>query len=208
MDKPLIVQTIQLALTPVFMLVAIRNIMNILSTRLARIVDRPGQARSSAQVIPQGVVILLDGQLVTVLTPADRDALRNQSMAQLQRQTLARIDAAVAAAEQARLPQRIVQGLAWVLLASVAAFSFLWVLRLLLRRLRHRVDAWVKVRLEQVRFRTLGCYPLTGAIRSSAATLDEVIAEMRASHHSEREGRLIDRDETGSMEKKKREGYF
>lgn len=65
-----------------------------------------------------------------------------------------------------------------------------------------------RVRMERVRFRTLGCYPLTGAIRSSAATLDEVIDEMRASTQSERQGRLIDHDETGSMEKKKREGYF
>ncbi len=63
-------------------------------------------------------------------------------------------------------------------------------------------------RMERVRFRTLGCYPLTGAIRSDADTLDAVIAEMRASTTSERQGRLIDTDEAGSMEKKKREGYF
>jgi sulfate adenylyltransferase subunit 2 len=63
-------------------------------------------------------------------------------------------------------------------------------------------------RMETVRFRTLGCYPLTGAIRSTAATLDEIIAEMRRSRSSERQGRLIDHDESGSMEKKKREGYF
>jgi sulfate adenylyltransferase subunit 2 len=63
-------------------------------------------------------------------------------------------------------------------------------------------------RMEHIRFRTLGCYPLTGAIRSRAATLPEMIAEMRASRTSEREGRLIDHDESGSMEKKKREGYF
>ena len=62
--------------------------------------------------------------------------------------------------------------------------------------------------MEHIRFRTLGCYPLTGAIRSQAATLPEMIAEMRASTMSEREGRLIDHDESGSMEKKKREGYF
>ena len=62
--------------------------------------------------------------------------------------------------------------------------------------------------MESVRFRTLGCYPLTGAIRSRAASLPEIIAEMRASTTSEREGRLIDHDESGSMEKKKREGYF
>jgi sulfate adenylyltransferase subunit 2 len=59
-----------------------------------------------------------------------------------------------------------------------------------------------------VRFRTLGCYPLTGAIRSDAATLDTIIAEMRGSRTSERQGRVIDHDESGSMEKKKREGYF
>ena len=60
----------------------------------------------------------------------------------------------------------------------------------------------------RVRFRTLGCYPLTGAIESGAATLDAIIAEMRESTRSERQGRVIDHDETGSMEKKKREGYF
>ncbi len=59
-----------------------------------------------------------------------------------------------------------------------------------------------------VRFRTLGCYPLSGAVESSAGTLEEVIAEMRASRTSERQGRLIDSDEDASMEKKKREGYF
>ncbi len=63
-------------------------------------------------------------------------------------------------------------------------------------------------RLEKVRFRTLGCYPLSGAIRSDADTLTDIIAEMRASTTSERQGRLIDYDESGSMEKKKREGYF
>jgi sulfate adenylyltransferase subunit 2 len=63
-------------------------------------------------------------------------------------------------------------------------------------------------RLERVRFRTLGCYPLSGAIRSDAETLDGIIAEMRSANTSERQGRLIDHDESGSMEKKKREGYF
>jgi sulfate adenylyltransferase subunit 2 len=65
-----------------------------------------------------------------------------------------------------------------------------------------------KPRMMQVRFRTLGCYPLTGAIKSDARTLDAVIAELRASMSSERQGRIIDHDESGSMEKKKREGYF
>jgi sulfate adenylyltransferase subunit 2 len=60
----------------------------------------------------------------------------------------------------------------------------------------------------KVRFRTLGCYPLTGAIESEADTLDAVIAEMRASRSSERQGRLIDHDGSASMEQKKQEGYF
>ena len=61
---------------------------------------------------------------------------------------------------------------------------------------------------EMVRFRTLGCYPLTGAINSDATTLPEIIREMLLSTSSEREGRLIDKDQIGSMEKKKMEGYF
>ena len=61
---------------------------------------------------------------------------------------------------------------------------------------------------EMVRFRTLGCYPLTGAIRSDAGDLPSIIMEMQASRTSEREGRLIDSDSVGSMEKKKQEGYF
>ena len=59
-----------------------------------------------------------------------------------------------------------------------------------------------------VRFRTLGCYPLTGAIDSDADTLEAIVGEMLTARTSERQGRLIDRDEAGSMEKKKREGYF
>ncbi|WP_028926560.1 sulfate adenylyltransferase subunit CysD [Pseudonocardia acaciae] len=59
-----------------------------------------------------------------------------------------------------------------------------------------------------VRFRTLGCYPLTGAIESTARTVPEVVEEMRAATTSERQGRVIDRDQSGSMERKKREGYF
>lgn len=59
-----------------------------------------------------------------------------------------------------------------------------------------------------IRFRTLGCFPLTGAIRSTATTLDDIIAELETATVSERQGRAIDRDQSGSMEKKKREGYF
>ncbi|PCC67917.1 sulfate adenylyltransferase subunit 2 [Nannocystis exedens] len=62
--------------------------------------------------------------------------------------------------------------------------------------------------LRKVRFRTLGCYPLTGAIESPAATVPEIIEEMLVATHSERQGRLIDYDEAGSMEQKKKEGYF
>jgi sulfate adenylyltransferase subunit 2 len=62
--------------------------------------------------------------------------------------------------------------------------------------------------VRMVRFRSLGCYPLSAAIESSAATLDEIIEEMMTARTSERSGRLIDSDEAASMEKKKREGYF
>jgi sulfate adenylyltransferase subunit 2 len=62
--------------------------------------------------------------------------------------------------------------------------------------------------MKRVRFRTLGCYPLTGAVESDAATVEDLLEEMLASRTSERQGRLIDQDQAGSMEKKKREGYF
>ena len=62
--------------------------------------------------------------------------------------------------------------------------------------------------LKKVRFRTLGCYPLTGAVESDATTLPEIIQEMLLTRSSERQGRLIDHDQAGSMEEKKKEGYF
>jgi len=65
-----------------------------------------------------------------------------------------------------------------------------------------------QVQTKSVRFRTLGCYPLTGAVESTAATLPEIIQEMLLTRTSERQGRLIDHDQAGSMEKKKQEGYF
>jgi len=65
-----------------------------------------------------------------------------------------------------------------------------------------------KPRMLSVRFRTLGCYPLSGAVESEADTLDKVIEEMLRARTSERQGRLIDHDQSGSMEEKKREGYF
>ena len=61
---------------------------------------------------------------------------------------------------------------------------------------------------KMVRFRTLGCYPLTGAVESEATTLPEIIQEMLLTTTSERQGRVIDHDSSGSMEKKKQEGYF
>jgi sulfate adenylyltransferase subunit 2 len=63
-------------------------------------------------------------------------------------------------------------------------------------------------KLRNVRFRTLGCYPLTGAVESDASTLTEIIQEMLLTTSSERQGRVIDHDSSGSMEKKKQEGYF
>jgi len=62
--------------------------------------------------------------------------------------------------------------------------------------------------LRKVRFRTLGCYPLTGAIESTADSLSAIIGEMLAARTSERQGRVIDHDAAASMEKKKQEGYF
>jgi sulfate adenylyltransferase subunit 2 len=62
--------------------------------------------------------------------------------------------------------------------------------------------------MRKVRFRTLGCYPLTGAVESEASTLQEIIQEMLLTTTSERQGRAIDHDSSGSMEKKKMEGYF
>jgi len=73
---------------------------------------------------------------------------------------------------------------------------------------RMRLEPGEKPQIRRVRFRTLGCYPLTGAVESDARTLDEIIDEMRSSEFSERQGRLIDHDGAGSMEKKKQDGYF
>ncbi|HEY6910261.1 MAG TPA: sulfate adenylyltransferase subunit CysD [Myxococcales bacterium] len=73
---------------------------------------------------------------------------------------------------------------------------------------RFRFRPGEQLRPLRVRFRTLGCYPLSGAIESDAASVQDILREMVASRHSERQGRLIDHDEEGSMETKKREGYF
>jgi sulfate adenylyltransferase subunit 2 len=84
-----------------------------------------------------------------------------------------------------------------------------------------RDDTWIMVdddrmplragdtpELKKLRFRTLGCYPLTGAIESDAETLPDILREMLVSRSSERQGRVIDHDQSASMEKKKQEGYF
>lgn len=73
---------------------------------------------------------------------------------------------------------------------------------------RMRLNPGEVPQTRMVRFRTLGCYPLSGAVESEATTLEGIIAEMRGSRSSERQGRLIDADQVGSMEKKKAEGYF
>ena len=73
---------------------------------------------------------------------------------------------------------------------------------------RMPLDADEKPELRSVRFRTLGCYPLTGAVESEATTLPEIIQEVLLTRTSERQGRVIDSDQAGSMEKKKQEGYF
>ena len=73
---------------------------------------------------------------------------------------------------------------------------------------RMPIEEGEKVMMKNVRFRTLGCYPLTGAVESDATTLPEIIQEMLLTKTSERQGRVIDHDSAGSMEKKKMEGYF
>jgi sulfate adenylyltransferase subunit 2 len=73
---------------------------------------------------------------------------------------------------------------------------------------RFALRAGEVIREELIRFRTLGCYPLTGAIRSSAKSISDIIHEMQHARFSERQGRVIDHDPSASMEKKKREGYF
>jgi sulfate adenylyltransferase subunit 2 len=74
---------------------------------------------------------------------------------------------------------------------------------------RFRFDEGEQAAMRRVRFRTLGCYPLSGAIESDAETVEDIVAEMLVSKTSERQGRLIDRDAgSASMEKKKQEGYF
>ena len=73
---------------------------------------------------------------------------------------------------------------------------------------RFRLNEGERPEMRSIRFRTLGCYPLTGAVESTAATLPQIIQEMLLTTTSERQGRAIDHDQAASMEKKKQEGYF
>lgn len=73
---------------------------------------------------------------------------------------------------------------------------------------RMKLETGERLETRRVRFRTLGCYPLTAAVESDATTLDEIVAETLGATTSERQGRIIDRDGAGSMERKKQEGYF
>jgi sulfate adenylyltransferase subunit 2 len=73
---------------------------------------------------------------------------------------------------------------------------------------RMRLRPGERTGMRRIRFRTLGCWPLTGAVESQAASVDDIIAELRASRLSERQGRLVDAADHASMERKKREGYF
>ncbi len=73
---------------------------------------------------------------------------------------------------------------------------------------RMRLAAGEEPEMIKVRFRTLGCYPVTGAVESEAETIEDIVYEMLTTRVSERQGRAIDRDEAAAMERKKRDGYF
>jgi sulfate adenylyltransferase subunit 2 len=73
---------------------------------------------------------------------------------------------------------------------------------------RCRLRDGERIEMRRVRFRTLGCYPLTGAIDSEAQTVEDIVLELLHARQSERQGRLIDQDGSGAMERKKQEGYF
>jgi small-conductance mechanosensitive channel len=122
-----------------------------MEANIERIVELPGDAKPGWQMAPQGVVLMLDGQLVTVLTPADVDALQDETLAQMRDRALARLGDAVNAAEHARAPQRVLRGIGWALAATVIAIFALWVLRVIALRLRHRADAWLTERLSHIR---------------------------------------------------------
>ena len=106
----------------------------------------------------------------------------------------------------------------WIALIAASLFFLVrlnarLVERINIQKITMNADGFLKEIIQMpemkcVRFRTLGCYPLTAAVESSAATLGQIVEELRQSKMSERAGRLIDHDQAGSMEQKKREGYF
>lgn len=118
---------------------------------IERIVELPGEAKVTWQRAPQGMIFLLDGQLVTLVTPADLDALRNETMDQARAAIVARLTDAVDAAETARAPQRLLRGIGWSLIATFIALATLFVLRFIAVRIRHRVDRFVAARLAGIR---------------------------------------------------------
>ncbi len=117
---------------------------------IERIVEQPGQAQATYQNAPQGVIILLDGQLVTVVTPADVDRLRNETLDKTREGILARLTDSVRAAETARAPARLARGIGWSVVATLLMLLALWVLRLVFARLRTRADAWTTARLSRI----------------------------------------------------------
>ena len=93
---------------------------------IERIVEQAGEAKATAQAAPQGVIILLDGQLVTVVTPADVDGLRNETLDKTRDGILLRLSEAVREAETARAPGRLARGIAWCIAATAIVLLALW----------------------------------------------------------------------------------
>ena len=117
---------------------------------IERIVEQAGVAKATAQAAPQGVIILLDGQLVTVVTPADVDSLRNETLAKTRDGILIRLSDAVREAETARAPERLARGIGWSIAATALVLLALWILRFVFARLRTHADAWTKARLLRI----------------------------------------------------------
>ena len=117
---------------------------------IERIVEQAGEAKATAQAAPQGVIILLDGQLVTVVTPADVDGLRNETLDKTRDGILLRLSEAVRVAETARAPGRLARGIAWCIAATAIVLLALWCLRFVVARLRKRADAWTTARLLRI----------------------------------------------------------
>jgi len=117
---------------------------------IERIVEEPGVAKATYQMAPQGLIVLLDGQLVTVVTPADLDTLEGQTMDQARAEILAHLGEAVQAAETARAPQRVLRGIGWMVVATLVALLALWSFQFIAERIRRLVDARVSARLSKI----------------------------------------------------------